>query len=158
MPPYAARLLSGRKLAGLHAGSNPAGGAMKILVTGDREWDDVMRVVEVLSSYPENSVIVHGACRGADITCAAVGEQLGFIVRPYPADWARYPRAAGPIRNQQMIIEEHQRDEPIDVCIAFHNDLGNSRGTRDMITRARKAGIKVIHYTSKGVQTSEDSE
>ena len=120
----------------------------KVLVTGDREWDDIPRAVEALQAYAPGTVLVHGACRGADVVCAAVGEELGFVVRAYPADWARYPRAAGPIRNQQMIDEEHRAGEPIDVCLAFHNHIEDSRGTADMLHRVGKAHIPSILITS----------
>lgn len=113
----------------------------KILVTGDREWDDIPRVVEELKGYRPGTILVHGACRGADIICAAVAESLGFEVRGYPADWSKHRRAAGVIRNQQMLDEEHRPEEPIDLCLAFHNNFANSRGTADMVKRVRKAGI-----------------
>lgn len=122
-----------------------------MLVTGDREWSDIETVVAVLSQLPAGTIIIHGACRGADNTCAAVAEALGFVVRDYPADWDRFPKAAGPIRNQQMLDVEHRPDEPIDLCLAFHNDIINSRGTRDMIKRARKAKIEVRLNSSPGI-------
>ena len=124
---------------------------MKVLVTGDREWSDIETVVAVLSQLPPGTTIIHGACRGADIICAAVAEALGFVVRGYPADWDRFPKAAGPIRNQQMVDVEHRPVEPIDLCLAFHNDIKNSRGTRDMIRRARKAKIEVRLNSSPGI-------
>ena len=40
-----------------------------------------------------------------------------------------------------MINEEHRPDEPIDLCIAFHNDIDSSRGTADMVDRVVKADI-----------------
>lgn len=123
---------------------------MKVLVTGDREWDDVETIVKVLQGFPHDTVIVHGACRGADNVCVAVAEALRFVVRSYPADWGRYKSAAGLIRNQQMLSEEHVHGEPINMCIAFHNDIENSRGTKDMVNRAKKAGIKTILVTSPG--------
>ena len=126
---------------------------MKILVTGDREWDDIMTVVETLEKFPSGTIIVHGACRGADNTCAAIAEDLGFIVRPYPADWVKFPRAAGPIRNQQMLDEEHRDDEPIDQCIAFHNNMAASKGTKDMVKRAEKANIRVFFVRSPVIPT-----
>lgn len=113
----------------------------KILVTGDREWDDIARVVEVLKGYRPGTILVHGACRGADIICAAVAETLGFEARAYPADWEKHRRAAGPIRNRQMLTEEHKPEEPIDVVFAFHNNFENSRGTADMVKIVEKAGI-----------------
>ena len=119
---------------------------MKILITGDRNWDDVETVVSALSTFPSGTILVHGACRGADVTGAAVGEQLGFELRAYPADWDRYGKGAGPVRNQQMIDTEHKPYEPILTCFAFHKDIKNSKGTADMVSRAKKAGIKVVVF------------
>lgn len=113
----------------------------KILVTGDREWDDISRIVEELKGYRPGTILVHGACRGADNICAAVAEALGFVVKSYPADWVKHRKAAGPIRNQQMLDEEHKLEEPIDMCLAFHNNFEKSRGTADMVRRVIKAGI-----------------
>lgn len=128
----------------------------KILITGDRAWDDIPRVVEELKGYRPGTILVHGACRGADVICAAVAEALGFEVRAYPADWARYPRAAGPIRNQQMLDEEHKPEEPIDLCLAFHNNIQESRGTADMIKRVDKAGIPYKINTSHLRSSAEE--
>ena len=66
----------------------------KILVTGDREWDDIPRVVEELKGYRPGMMLVHGACQGADIICAAVAEALGFEVRGYPVDCEKHRKAA----------------------------------------------------------------
>jgi hypothetical protein len=129
----------------------------KIIVTGDRAWDDIPCVVEALSGYRSGTVLIHGACRGADIICAAVAETLGFVVRGYPADWAKYPRAAGPIRNQEMLDKEHRSDEPIDLCLAFHDDIKNSKGTADMLDRVVKSAIPWKLHTSHP-RSSEESE
>lgn len=127
----------------------------KILITGDREWDDIPRVVEALKGYRPGTILVHGACRGADIICAAVAETLDFEVRAYPADWEKHRRAAGPIRNQHMLTEEHKPEEPIDLCLAFHNDIENSRGTADMLKRVGKAGIPWTVVTSHPRSSAE---
>lgn len=129
----------------------------KVLVTGDREWSDIPRIVEELKGFRPGTILVHGACRGADNTCAAVAEALGFVVRPYPADWKRHRRGAGPIRNQQMLDMEHKPEEPIDLVLAFHNDIENSSGTADMLDRTRKAGIPWKLVTSHP-RSSEESE
>ncbi len=49
-------------------------------------------------------------------------------------------KAAGPIRNQQMLDEEPD----IDLVIAIHEDPTLGKGTRDMVSRARKAK-KPVH-------------
>lgn len=122
--------------------------AKKVLVTGSREWDDIQRVVESLQALPPGTVIIHGACRGADLICAAVAEALGFTVRAYPANWDALGRRAGIARNQDMLNAEHVDGDPIDLCIAFHDNIASSRGTADMLRRARLAGILVEHVES----------
>jgi hypothetical protein len=67
-----------------------------------------------------------------------VASQLGFTVLPFPADWNTHGKAAGPIRNRQMLKE----GKP-DVVLAFHEDLGRSKGTADMVRAAKAAGIAV---------------
>jgi|ERR1019366_1367921 hypothetical protein len=116
---------------------------MRVLVCGDRNWndDDAIRreLNRVLADYVGESVIViEGEARGADSIGRVVAEDLGIDVKKFPADWEKYGNAAGPIRNQQMLDE----GKPTYV-LAFHNDITHSKGTADMVLRARKAGIPV---------------
>jgi hypothetical protein len=67
-----------------------------------------------------------------------LAERIGWDVIKVPADWTKYGKAAGPIRNQEML------DMDPDLVLAFHSDLDNSKGTKDMVARARKKGVKVI--------------
>jgi hypothetical protein len=115
---------------------------MKVLVTGSRDWSSIDVIVRELSKLPTGSIIVHGACRGADTIAGVVAEALGFEVRPYPASWNEFARSAGPIRNRYMLCAEHKRNEPVDLVIAFHADLENSTGTKDMVGIATVANIE----------------
>lgn len=83
----------------------------------------------------KNVMIINGGAHGADkaSTDWAVCAYVPF--NEYPADWKKHGKAAGPIRNQQMI----DIGKP-NVVIAFP---GGS-GTADMVNRAKKANIKVI--------------
>lgn len=107
---------------------------MKVLVCGDREWSDEDKMRKRLAQLPFDTIIIHGDCRGADRMSGDIAFKLGFGVIPFPAEWVHYGRAAGPIRNQQML------DEHPDLVLAFHSDIANSTGTADMIARARKKG------------------
>lgn len=53
----------------------------------------------------------------------------------FPADWERLGRRAGPVRNQKMA-------ENADALIAVMVRAGSS-GTKDMIRRAKRAGLRV---------------
>ena len=69
------------------------------------------------------------------------------------ADWSSHGKAAGPMRNQRMLTEEHRLEEPIDLCVAFSHDLAVTRGTGDMVRRARAAGIPVHLIDGEGAVT-----
>jgi hypothetical protein len=114
---------------------------VKVLVTGDRHWTNIEAVVRELTKLPGDSIIVHGDARGADTIAGVVAEALGFEVRAFPASWNVFGRSAGPIRNRHMLYVEHRHDEPIDLVIAFHDDIENSRGTKDMLGVAKDASI-----------------
>ena len=123
---------------------------MKILVTGDRNWTDRQFIYDVLYKYGENMPdmyptgyirIVHGAARGVDSLAGEIARSLGYTEVAYPAQWNKHGKAAGPIRNQQMLDEEQP-----DLVIAFHDDLENSKGTKHMVAIAKLAGIKILHY------------
>ena len=110
----------------------------RVLVTGARDWRDAAAIRRALSALPPGSTVITGAASGADRLAALVAADLGLGVEEYPADWRRYGRAAGPIRNQWML--DHARSDRV---IAFHADLARSRGTADMLRRARRAGLPV---------------
>lgn len=112
---------------------------MKVLCCGDREWSDWKAIQRELRGLGPLTIIVHGDCRGADKMCGYVADRLGYEVVPVPADWTRHGKAAGPIRNQQM-LDQHP---DIALVLAFHNDLTQSKGTKDMVWRARQRGVPV---------------
>ena len=111
----------------------------RILVCGTREWSNFDKIKTILKNYtPDSTLIIHGGCKGADSIAGYLANQLGFEVLIYKADWAKYGKAAGPKRNQQMLDE----GKPTKV-IAFHPDIENSKGTKDMITRTKKVNLPI---------------
>src|SRR3990167_4440494 len=112
---------------------------MKILVCGSREWTNEAMIRQALTRFsPKTTTVIHGAARGADRIAGKVANELGFIVRAFPANWEKFGKAAGMIRNQQMLDE----GKP-DLVLAFHEDITNSKGTGNMVQRAREAKIPV---------------
>lgn len=114
---------------------------MKVLICGARTWDHWLPIRELINSLPDDTEIIEGGAAGADVIARACALQRGLDVVEYPANWERYRRAghmgkAGPIRNQKML----DREQPERV-VAFTYNLATSPGTRDMVERARKAGI-----------------
>ncbi|WP_152966102.1 hypothetical protein [Pseudobacteroides cellulosolvens] len=68
--------------------------------------------------------------------------QCGIKYIEYPADWQRFGESAGPIRNALML-----KMEKPDLVLIFHDDLASSKGSRDMLSRAIKAGISYRVYS-----------
>jgi hypothetical protein len=129
---------------------------VRVLVTASRDWADKDTLVSALSAvYLEwkktagqdtEFVVVQGGARGGDAMAegwATAMATLDSRVRSetHPADWARYGRAAGHIRNQEMI------DTGIDRTLAF--PLGRSPGTRGCMRLAKKAGVPVKQYAPR---------
>lgn len=108
---------------------------MTILVCGDRNWSNAARLaLEVLKRHP--TFIIEGGATGADAAARALAEDCGIPYKTYKANWERFGRAAGPIRNLLMLAE----GKP-DLVLAFHNDLTKSKGTLDMVSQALARGI-----------------
>ena len=110
----------------------------KILVCGDRYWKDEFTIADtLLGIIGPGDTLIHGGAKGADTIAGNVVSRLGYSVTVFKAQWDKYGKGAGPVRNQQMI------DQNPDLVIAFHSDLAESKGTADTVRRANKAGIKV---------------
>jgi len=108
---------------------------MRLLVTGSRDWTDRQRVFDVLNRL-RPTVIIEGGARGLDTIVSQLAKSWGIPIITFPADWRTYGKAAGSIRNQQMLDE----GKP-DYVVAF--PLPQSKGTWDMVRRARKAGLAI---------------
>ena len=113
---------------------------MKLVVTGGRDYQLTSVDLEFLDEIARVRGIdelIHGAASGADTAAAAWAERRMIPTRPVPAKWERFGRAAGPIRNAELVaIAKRERA----VLAAFP---GN-RGTANMITQAQAAGVEVL--------------
>jgi len=121
----------------------------RVLVCGGQNYENesfVWHVLDTLHNESPISLLIHGACgwnadssmqrpmTGADAWADGWAIARQVPKQRCPASWTSLGRAAGPIRNTQML-----RHNP-DLVIAFPG----SRGTADMVRKARKAGIRVI--------------
>jgi hypothetical protein len=117
-----------------------------VLVTGDRNWDDTEIVLQRLLQLPSDTVLVHGAAHGLDSMAATIAKHLGFTVYSEPADWSKYGRSAGPIRNRIM----YDVYQPT-LVLAFHRNILESRGTRDMVKYVMKTDTPIELFTGTEV-------
>lgn len=111
---------------------------MKVIVAGSREIDDrgvVARAIE--NSKLKITEIVSGSARGVDSSAEVYATMMGLKCKKYPADWDKYGKPAGAIRNQQMA-------EYADALIAIWD--GHSAGTKMMIQMMNKVGKPALVY------------
>lgn len=110
----------------------------RIAITGGRDTDRalVSEALLAIGLCPEDTLL-HGACRGADLLAASIASSMGVPTEPFPADWARYGRAAGPIRNEQMLRTG------VGILVAFPGGTG----TANCVQMAQRLGITVLFAT-----------
>ncbi len=108
---------------------------IRVLICGDRNWKD-RELIQAIIAALDVEVIIEGEARGADTLAREVAQEYNIPVLAFPAEWSKYGRAAGPIRNKQMLDEGRP-----DLVVAFHNNITASKGTKDMLQRARDRGI-----------------
>ena len=111
---------------------------MRVLICGGRDFSDHKLMIKTLLDIHEETpitCIIHGAASGADTLARNFAHFMAIPVESYPADWDKYKKAAGPIRNTKMLKE----GKP-EIVIAFPG----GRGTADMIKQARESYVPVM--------------
>ena len=109
---------------------------MKITIGGCRDFEDYELFKEFVAECikkmgHEKITILSGHCSGADIMGEKYADEHGYEIEIHLAEWKKYGRAAGPLRNAEMVKES-------DVVIAFWD--GKSKGTKSLVDCAKKSG------------------
>lgn len=114
-----------------------------VLVTGSQFFGDEAIIYNALKAFPNNTVIVHGACaRGADAIADRIARRMGMTVVREPAIWGPFnQKNAGPKRNLLMI----QKWKPT-LGLAFRKIGALNKGTNNTISLLRAHGIEVLLY------------
>lgn len=117
---------------------------MKVIIAGGRDYIDYKQLCSVCDYYlqnisPNDIEIVSGRARGVDQLGERYANERGYKIKYFPAEWSRYNKSAGYIRNSEMA-------EYADALIGFWD--GKSKGTKNMIDLATKKNllIRVFRY------------
>ena len=125
---------------------------VKLIIAGGRNFNDYNRlecevnefIFDITTGNDVKIQIISGGAKGADFLGEKFAKENGFEVVSKKADWNKYGKAAGPIRNTEMAkIGTH--------LIAFWD--GRSKGTKHMIQEAHKRGLKVSEIKYGTVQS-----
>lgn len=111
---------------------------MRAIVCGGRNYSDRNRVYETLDRLVRErglTTVIEGGAGGADQLARGWAFTRGFSVQTFHAKWSEHGRAAGPLRNAQMLSEASP-----DFVVAFPG----GPGTANMVRQARAAGVEVM--------------
>ena len=121
----------------------------RIIICGGRHFKDYNALESLVDSVlvekglSNNEVeIVSGHCEGADMLGELYAKNHRIICKVFPAEWTKYGRAAGPIRNSHMI--EYASESAIPIVVAFVSP--RTKGTTDTVNKAIKRGFSIFRY------------
>lgn len=118
----------------------------RVIIAGSRDFSDYDLLKTKLDYFLSKKVadgykivIVSGAAKGADKLGERYAKERGYYIDSYPADWDRYGKRAGYLRNVEMA-------NAADALIAFWD--GVSKGTKHMIDIAESKQLlkRVVYY------------
>ena len=116
---------------------------MKIAIVGSRTFEDYNAmcsfIEETLATmeHPTIEAVVSGGARGADLLAERYAQEMGLQMIVFPAEWKKYGRRAGFIRNVDIIRE-------CDLCFAFWD--GESHGTQHDIELCEQMNKQCFIY------------
>lgn len=108
---------------------------MRTIIAGGRNatnYSDLLKAISAIEWKP--SVVISGTANGADKLGERWAIENNIHLEKYPAEWNKYGKRAGYLRNLVM-------SEKADALLALWD--GKSRGTKHMIDIATKAGLLV---------------
>lgn len=117
----------------------------KVIVAGGRDFDNYEFLKEKLDETFESLgdldahpiEIISGMADGADTIGIKYAKEHKLTMVLYPANWKKYPRMGGILRNMNMLVTATH-------LVAFWD--GKSHGTKHIIEIAKEKGIPVWIY------------
>ena len=115
---------------------------MRIVIAGSRGFEDYALLEQTLEHILDKQIepveLVSGHAKGADLLAERFAKENDLPIHIIKPDWKTYGRAAGPIRNRQML---NYVMEELSLVVAFWD--GKSKGTKNTIDTAKSLGIPV---------------
>lgn len=111
---------------------------IRVIICGGRDFKDpglLYTTMDQLHAEHNFTLVINGGAKGADTIGRLWAKSRSIACVTIPADWDLYGRSAGPIRNKQIIKEQHP-----EMVVAFPG----GRGTENMKLLARQYNIPVI--------------
>ena len=121
----------------------------RVIICGSRNFNNYELLKEKCDYFLSRKindgskvVIVSGCARGADQLGEKYASERGLAVLKFPANWDKYGKRAGYLRNKNMA-------EVANACIAFLDPNSENIGTKMMIRIAREQKLLVRQVNSE---------
>lgn len=114
---------------------------MRVIIAGGRDFVPKLRhwlMLDDLHEQIQITRVICGMARGADLFGRNWAISVGMPVSEFPADWNKYGKSAGYLRNVQMA-------ENADAVVLF----AGGKGTQHMANIAREKGLKIYDWRDK---------
>ena len=112
-----------------------------VIICGSRDYDNYERLKSMCDYYlsrkiqgGEKVVIISGGAKGADSLGERYAKERGLEVRVFKADWDKYGKRAGILRNTRMA-------EISNACIAFPSAYSENKGTTRILEKIKNVNL-----------------
>ncbi len=119
---------------------------MRTIIAGSREnisFDDVLNAIRLAPWEP--TILISGTARGVDRMGESWANANNIPIEKYPANWNKYGKRAGYLRNEEMA-------KNAEALIAVWD--GKSKGTKHMINIAKKYNLRCFIYDKSVVDNN----
>lgn len=111
---------------------------MKLIIAGSRKFNDIEVLTDkldgLLSKCNKTITIISGGAYGADKCGEIYALNKGYKTDKFPAEWDKFGKKAGYIRNVEMAKAATH-------CVVFWD--GKSKGSKHMIDTAKKYNLEL---------------
>lgn len=115
----------------------------KVIIAGGRDYNNYQQMITMMDAYLENRhphvIIISGGAKGADSLGESYAALRGYKLIVMKADWDKYGKRAGYLRNKDML-------DVADASVCFWDEV--SRGTGHMVRISKESGkpCRVVPY------------
>lgn len=113
---------------------------MKLAISGSRHYNNYEEFSQILYHFLHRNLlecIITGDATGADSLAEKFSIRNNIPIKIFRADWKKYGKSAGPIRNKEIISDATH-------LLAFPSKFG--KGTQNTIDHAKNKGIPIYVY------------
>lgn len=112
---------------------------MKTIIAGSRSFNCYLTLLDAIRQFPfEITEVISGTANGADKLGEQWAEEHGVPIIQFPADWSKYGKRAGYVRNEQMA-------KYAEGALILWD--GISPGSKHMINIAKQINLPYYIYT-----------